>query len=227
MSHQQNPGLPHAAQLSAFYHSAHTPLARRGSSTSDNSASHYSPASSTHRGASQLLRLESRASDPFSNPVSSRQGSMTLPDAQFGAQLPSLAQARVRRDSVASQTSSECQHQSESSRHELDIVRLGSSGGSGGGGDQSWRGSGGPAILDRVSLSVLQVRPVLLLLHLTCTRSRGTCFVLKLVSSLRTFMMALCTGGGSCCHSSSSHAAQSEPQELAAGSGAYFCRIPG
>ncbi|KAL0038253.1 hypothetical protein WJX79_010194 [Trebouxia sp. C0005] len=124
---QQDEALPSAAQLSAFYHSVNALLPRRGSTTSELSIAHSSPGGSTHRGASQLLRLESRASDPFSNAASSRQDSLTMPESTSGRALT---------------------HSHSQSR--------GSSGVSGGSGPHSVKRSGGPPNLHQSSLSMLQ-----------------------------------------------------------------------
>ena len=159
---QQDEALPSAAQLSAFYHSVNALLPRRGSTTSEQSMAHPSPAGSTHRGASQLLRLESRASDPFSYPTSSRQDSLTMPESALATSGRALSHShsRVTRDSILSHQS--ISHSpSESGTHEAHVVQSrGSSGASGGGGSgsQSVKSSGGPPKLDHSSLSMLQVR---------------------------------------------------------------------
>ena len=157
---QQKEALPSAAQLSAVYHSVNALLPRRGSTTSEQSMAHSSPAGSTHRGASQLLRLESRASDPFSNTTSSRQNSLTMPESALATsgQALSHSHSRVTRDSLPSHQS--INHSpSESGIHEAHVMQSrGSSGVSGGSGSHSVKSSGGPPNLDRSSLSVLQVR---------------------------------------------------------------------
>ncbi len=160
---QQGEGSPSAAQLSAFYHSVNALLPRRGSTTSEQSMAHSSPAGSTHRGASQLLRLESRASDPFSYPTSSRQDSLTMPESALASsgQALSHSHSRVTRDSILTHQS--ISHSpSESRTHEAHVVQShGSSGGASGGsgcGLQSVKSSGGPPNLDHSSLSMLQVR---------------------------------------------------------------------
>ncbi|DBB01412.1 TPA: hypothetical protein ACH3X1_000077 [Trebouxia sp. C0004] len=152
---QQDEALPSAAQLSAFYHSVTALLPRRGSTTSEQSMAHSSPAGSTQRGASQLLRLESRASDLFSNPTSSRQNSLTLPDSALAisARAPSRSLSRVTRDSLHSHQS--INHSpSESAIYEAHVMH--SRGGGGGSGLQSVKSSGGPSNLDHSSLSILQ-----------------------------------------------------------------------
>ncbi len=157
---KQEEALPSAAQLSAFYHSVNALLPRRGSTTSEQSMAHSSPAGSTHRGASQLLRLESCASDPFSNPTSSRQDSLTMPESAIATSGRALSHShsRVTRDSLPSHQS--INHSpSESGTHEAHVMQSrGSSGVSGGSGSQSVKSSGGPPNLDHSSLSMLQVR---------------------------------------------------------------------
>lgn len=167
--------IPSASQSSPFYQPAHAVLPRRGSTTSEHSVAQTSPGGSTHRLASQLLRLESRASDPFSIPTSSRQGSLTVPDSALAAsgRALSLAFSRGTRDSVGSQASIKSQGPSELGPHDAHVVQSrGGSGastaGGGGGSAQSTKSDGGPPSLDRASLSILQVTGVMLILGMVC-----------------------------------------------------------
>lgn len=161
---QQGEGSPSAAQLSAFYHSVNALLPRRGSTTSEQSMAHSSPAGSTHRGASQLLRLESRASDPFSYPTSSRQNSLTMPESALATsgQALSHSHSRVTRDSIPS-LQSVSHSPSECGTHEAHVMQSHGSSGGGGSGSQSVKSSGGPPNLDHSSLSMLQVREIVLM----------------------------------------------------------------
>lgn len=157
---QQEEGLPSAAQLSAFYHSVNALLPRRGSTTSEQSMAHSSPAGLTHRGASQLLRLDSCASDPFSYPTSSRQDSLTMPESALATSGRALSHSlsRVTRDSLPLHQSINASP-SECGTHEAHVMQsCGGSGFSGGSGSHSVKSSGGLPNLDRSSSSILQVR---------------------------------------------------------------------
>ena len=165
---QQSLPTPTSSLISAFAYPAST-LVRRGSSASECSAAQLSPPSSTQRASSQLLRLESRASDPYSFFNSSRQASLTLPESQAGAQQPSRTVPRVLRDnvgcqySVGSQTSSEGAHEPRVMPSSASTGGGSSNGGDGGGGGSSHGGGGSgrhqrsSLSLNRVSLSALQV----------------------------------------------------------------------
>lgn len=157
---QQNEAIPSAAQLSAFYHSVNALLPRRGSTTSEQSMAYSSPPGSTHRGAGQLLRLESRASDPFSNPTPSRQDSLTMHESALAASGRALSHShsRATRDSLPSHQSVNHSPSDSATRDAHVMQSRGGSGASGGSGScsQSVKSSGGPPNLDRSSLSILQ-----------------------------------------------------------------------
>lgn len=165
--------IPSASQSSPFYQPAHAVLPRRGSTTSEHSVAQTSPGGSTRRLASQLIRLESRASDPFSIPTSSRQGSLTVPDSALAASGRALSLVHSRY-SVGSQASIKSQGPSELGPHDAHVVQsrggsgVSTAGGGGSGSAQSMKSDGGPTSLDRASLTILQVTGLMLILGFTC-----------------------------------------------------------